>query len=57
MDGCVLEDAMRPEALQTRPIRREAPAKTTLSPSSEISLSPDEAASVREQLRNLGYID
>lgn len=56
-DGCVLTDAFRREVLQMRPIRRMAGAEADAAASDERPLSPEEAASVREQLKNLGYID
>jgi len=57
LDGRVLSDVFCPEALQTRPIRRETQAKESAVAAKEPVLLPDEVASVREQLRNLGYLE
>jgi len=56
-DGRVLSDAFRGEALQARPIRREPSATNGARPAGGEALTPAEVASVREQLRNLGYLE
>jgi predicted AlkP superfamily phosphohydrolase/phosphomutase len=56
LDGRVLCGAFRPEALSARPIQQEAPA-AVVAGSKDEALLPEEAESVREQLRNLGYLD
>ena len=55
-DGRVLGDAFRPEALAARPVQHEDPA-AAIARSRDEALSPDEADSVSEQLRGLGYLD
>lgn len=54
MDGRVLTEIIEPDYLAKHPI---AFADTTVVPVSEVGYSPEEAESVREQLRALGYID
>ncbi len=56
LDGRVLEQALRPEALQRQPVRYESGTGAAVS-SSPAPLAADEAESVRQQLRNLGYLD
>jgi len=56
-DGVVLEDAIREDVLRARPIEYgEAPASAA-GRGDEGELSPEEAESVRRQLRDLGYLD
>jgi len=55
MDGAVRVDALRDGALCERPIAVERGA--ALTESVENVPSPSEVASVREQLRNLGYLE
>ncbi|MCX8035643.1 MAG: alkaline phosphatase family protein [Candidatus Sumerlaeia bacterium] len=56
LDGRVLERALRPESLQRRPVCYESGTGDVVS-STAASLAADAAESVREQLRNLGYLD
>jgi len=57
LDGQVLGDAFYPEALEARPVRMELPSQGASPATKEPALLPDEIESVREQLRNLGYLE
>jgi predicted AlkP superfamily phosphohydrolase/phosphomutase len=58
MDGKVLTDALRPETLQERPIKTRPVAKSGDDDESKRrGLDESDEERIREQLRNLGYID
>lgn len=56
-DGRVLSDAIAPEAIRARPIRSVPATESSRPEEQDRELSPEEADSIREQLRNLGYLD
>jgi len=57
LDGRVLSEVFHSEALESRPVRRQRAVATSDKAAQDRPLLPDELASVRDQLRNLGYVD
>jgi len=57
LEGHVLNDGFRREALRARAVRKASRAAADTQAAGKESLTPEEASSVREQLKNLGYLE